>query len=105
MTAALDRLECWSYVRRVRDTGDRRRVLVEITPQASHEARRFYVAHAAQSERLYQRYSKQQLELLLEFVREGRELNEAQARRLEQQSRRSRHSARPADTLPTDAQN
>jgi DNA-binding MarR family transcriptional regulator len=87
MTTALDRLERHGYARRVRDTADRRRVLVEITPLAIDGAGRFYGEHMAHSERLYARYTKPQLELLLEFVREGRELNERTAATLEAQTR------------------
>ena len=87
MTTALDRLERAGFARRTRDSTDRRRVLVEMTPEAQGQAVRFYAPHIAHSERLYQRYDEQQLELLLEFVREGRELNELHAARLEQQNR------------------
>lgn len=87
MTIALDRLERSGYIRRVRDTADRRRVLVEITERAFQEAGRFYGEHAVYAERLYHRYSQKQLELLLEFVREGREFNERHAARLEQENR------------------
>jgi DNA-binding MarR family transcriptional regulator len=95
MTASLDRLERAGLARRVRDAGDRRRVLVEATPTAQREAERFYGAHLAYSERLYGRYNAAQLELLLEFVRGGRELNEQQAVQLEQQNRAER-GKRPA---------
>jgi hypothetical protein len=47
--------------------------------------RSFYVEHAKLGERLYRRYSEQQLDLLLEYVRAGRELNERAAARLEAQ--------------------
>ena len=47
----------------------------------------FYGEHAAYAERLYQRHTVEQLELLLRFVRENREFNELQAARLEQQTR------------------
>jgi len=87
MTTALDRLERAGYARRVRDASDRRRVLVEVTPKARREGGRFFGEHEALSERLYQRYSEQQLELLLQFVREGREFNEAHAAQVEQQNR------------------
>jgi DNA-binding MarR family transcriptional regulator len=94
MTTALDRLERAGFARRTRDAVDRRRVLVEATPLAQREAGRFYAEHVAHSERLYKRYDERQLELLLEFVREGRELNEAQAVQLEQRNRERR--AKPA---------
>ena len=93
MTTALDRLERAGLARRTRDAVDRRRVLVEATALAQREAGRFYGEHIAHSERLYKRYDQQQLELLLEFVREGRELNEAQAVQLEQQNRERKRSA------------
>ena len=86
MTTALDRLERAGYARRVRDSSDRRRVLVELTPQVAKMAA-FYGEHAAYAERLYQRHTVEQLELLLRFVRESREFNELQAARLEQQTR------------------
>jgi DNA-binding MarR family transcriptional regulator len=87
MTAAIDRLERSGYVHRARDQGDRRRVLVELTPKVADEVTRFYSGHLALSERLYQRYSGTQMELLLQFVREGREFNESQAARLERENR------------------
>ena len=86
MTTALDRLERAGYARRVRDSSDRRRVLVELTPQVAKMAA-FYGEHAVYAERLYQRHTVEQLELLLRFVRENREFNELQAARLEQQTR------------------
>jgi DNA-binding MarR family transcriptional regulator len=95
MTTALDRLERMGYARRVRDPLDRRRVLVEASPRVLTEAERFYAEHQTLSERLYHRYSTEELELLLRFVREGREFNERQAASLEQ-ANRSRSSRRRA---------
>jgi DNA-binding MarR family transcriptional regulator len=93
MTAALDRLERAGYASRLRDESDRRRVLVELTPQILTDAEGFYSEHIAQSERLYQRYTEAQLELLLEFVREGREFNEREAARVKQDNRARRKPA------------
>jgi DNA-binding MarR family transcriptional regulator len=87
MTTALDRLERTGFVQRVRDQQDRRRVLVEATPRAESEVGRFYAEHAALAERLYHRHSTDELELLLNFVRAGREFNEARAALLEQRNR------------------
>lgn len=86
MTTALDRLERIGYARRVRDATDRRRVLVEMTDKAS-ELNAFYGSHSAEAERLYKRYTEGQLELLLEFVRNGREFNERHAARVEEENR------------------
>jgi DNA-binding MarR family transcriptional regulator len=97
MTTALDRLERHGYARRVRDTTDRRRVLVEITPTAMDGAGRFYGEHTAHAERLFERYNEQELELLLDFVRGSRELNDRAAASLEAQTR----GAKPAgETAP-----
>ena len=86
MTTALDRLERAGYARRARDTGDRRRVLVELTEQ-SQTVHEFYAEHAAYAERLYQRHSLEQLELMLQMFRESREFNERRAAELEAATR------------------
>lgn len=83
ITSALDRLERAGYARRVRDAHDRRRVLVELTDEARRRAQGFYTDHAALSELLYARYTREQLHMLLEFVRVGREFNERAAAELE----------------------
>jgi DNA-binding MarR family transcriptional regulator len=87
ITTVLDRLERADYARRVHDSADRRRVLVELTPQARKHAGEFYLPHAEASEEIYERYTREQLELLLGFVREGREFNERHAAQVEAQNR------------------
>src|SRR6266540_2243925 len=59
ITTVLDRLERAGHARRVRDPGDRRRVLVELTPEARRHAGSYYAEHAALGERLYQRYTEE----------------------------------------------
>lgn len=90
ITTVLDRLENAGFARRVRDPHDRRRVLVEMAPEAMSGAANLYGEHIAQAELVYKRYTLEQLELLLEFVRGSRELNERAATKLEQQSRNDR---------------
>jgi len=50
----------------------------------------FFSAHMARAERVFERYNTAQLELLLEFVRAGREFNELQAAQLEGRNRGAR---------------
>jgi DNA-binding MarR family transcriptional regulator len=92
ITTVIDRLEHRGLARRVRDPRDRRRVLVEMAPEARQGAENYYGAHLALAERMYRRYTQDQLELLLEFMREGRELNERAAAQLEERTRRERAS-------------
>jgi DNA-binding MarR family transcriptional regulator len=86
ITTVLDRLERSGYARRVHDPDDRRRVLVELTPR-TQEIVEFYKAHEQLSKQLYARYTRAQLELLLKFVRDGREFNEQRAAIVEEQNR------------------
>ena len=90
ITTVLDRLERAGLARRARDPGDRRRVLVEVAPDALQGAGMFYAEHIALSERVYRRHTEEQLEMLLAFVREGREVNEREAAKLEARLRAER---------------
>jgi DNA-binding MarR family transcriptional regulator len=82
MTASLDRLEQAGYVRRVRDDADRRRVLVEATPEAREAAWSLYRPLAEEGARRLSRYSNEQLRMIVEFLREGTELQLAYVDRL-----------------------
>jgi DNA-binding MarR family transcriptional regulator len=80
ITAVIDRLERAGYARRVPDPSDRRRVLVELTPKAYATAmelmvepyRELYAPLAA-------RYSDDDLRLLIDFTRHGRDIQERHA--------------------------
>ncbi len=87
MTAAVDRLERRGFARRVADPADRRRVLVELDPAIAGVAERLLRRARGEGRAALPRYSEAELELLLEFVREGRELNESEAEKLEQRNR------------------
>jgi DNA-binding MarR family transcriptional regulator len=100
ITTVLDRLERAGYARRVSDPSDRRRVLVELTAKARQVGETYYASHAALSEHLYQRYTRPQLELLLEFVREGREFNDRHAALVEEENRTRRPPADPPAARP-----
>lgn len=103
MTAAVDRLERRGFVRRVSDPSDRRRVLVELEPDLPLSADSFYSEHVAHAERLYRRFDEDQLEVLLEFVRGGRELNEREAEKLERANRAAASEALTAPAVPRSA--
>jgi DNA-binding MarR family transcriptional regulator len=78
VTAVIDRLERAGYARRVGDPHDRRRVLVELTPLMRERAAVIWGPFAIFSEVLG-RYTVEQLELLRDFHRMGREYNETRA--------------------------
>ena len=83
VTAMLDRLERAGFLRRLRDKEDRRRVLVEITPQARRKGHELYSPHAEKWPAIADGYSDEEIALLLEFTRIGREMNEELAAELQ----------------------
>jgi DNA-binding MarR family transcriptional regulator len=90
ITTALDRLERRGFARRIPDPSDRRRVLVELTPNARERSYTFCEPHTAESEWLFHRYTREQLELLLKFVRGSGQFNETHAAELERANREAR---------------
>jgi DNA-binding MarR family transcriptional regulator len=98
ITTAIDRLERAGYARRVRDSDDRRRVYVELTDDFRSGAAGYYSDHARRAEMLYHHYTEDQLELLLGFVKGGREFNESKAAELEAElpERRAARSGPPS---------
>jgi DNA-binding MarR family transcriptional regulator len=79
VTAVIDRLERLEYVRRVADPADRRRVLVELTPRLQRMIEALMGPLGDAGFPLIDRYSDEQLELLIEFTRIGREIQERHA--------------------------
>ena len=82
VTAVLDRLEAAGFARRVRDTGDRRKVFVELTEKARMMGEACYGDIAREAFELVKRYSDAELALLRDFLREGRRMNERQLAKL-----------------------
>ncbi|MGH3078668.1 MAG: MarR family winged helix-turn-helix transcriptional regulator [Gaiellaceae bacterium] len=75
ITVVLDRMERAGYMRRVRDTVDRRRVMVDATPKAHTRA---WALYGKIAEKLYdqlERYSDEELELLRDFLRARTEID------------------------------
>jgi DNA-binding MarR family transcriptional regulator len=83
MTALVDRLERKGLARRTRDTEDRRRVLVEVTPELRRRAEQLYGAPEEGADALAF-YSDEQLEFLIGFLRGSVAYQEERMRRLEE---------------------
>jgi DNA-binding MarR family transcriptional regulator len=82
ITALLDRLEAKGYIRRVRDTVDRRRVLVELSDLARKRAWRIYGPVAEEGAALLGRYTDAQLAAITSYLQLSRELVERHRARL-----------------------
>jgi len=76
VTSVLDRLERAGYARRVRDSEDRRQVLVEITPLLGERATPIWGPLGEEARAVLMRMPEEKLESLIEFYRLGIELNE-----------------------------
>jgi DNA-binding MarR family transcriptional regulator len=74
VTAVADRLERRGYVRRVRDTEDRRKVKLEVTPAFIAKAEQIYGPLFEEWSGLMHRPTIEQLEAMLEFMRAGNEV-------------------------------
>jgi DNA-binding MarR family transcriptional regulator len=85
MTTLLDRLERRGLARRVRDSDDRRKVLVEVTPKLREMGAELYGSPEEASAGL-NAYSDEELELLIGFMRAGVAFQEEKMRRLDELS-------------------
>ena len=90
VTTVIDRLERAGYASRVSDPGDRRRVLVELTPEARRELVDLYAPLAEATLRQLEGYSTDDVSLVRDFLRDARRINEAHADRVRAR-RRIRH--------------
>ena len=82
VTTVLDRLERAGYARRVADPGDRRRVLVEVTPGARQLLGELFAPLAAGTMRQLEGYTTDEISLVRDFMRDHRRLNEAHTERV-----------------------
>ena len=93
VTAVVDRLEGVAFVRRVRDTDDRRRVLIEQTLDSTRTAMRYYQPFMSATFDSMTKYSVEELEVARDFMLGAAELSEEYAERL-----------LAADLTPSDAE-
>jgi DNA-binding MarR family transcriptional regulator len=82
VTAVLDRVEKAGYARRVRDTEDRRQVLVELTPLAAERAEQIWAPLYEEAMAGFARMSVDQLESVIRYFRLGRDLNQRHVERV-----------------------
>jgi DNA-binding MarR family transcriptional regulator len=82
VTAVLDRLERAGYARRVRDSEDRRQVMVEVTPLLAERATPIWGPLGEEARLVLGRMSTEELESLIGFYRLGIELNEKHIERV-----------------------
>jgi len=87
VTTVLDRLERAGYARRTHDPGDRRRVLVELTPEARRELEDLFAPLAEATMRQLEGYTTDEVSLVRDFLRDARRLNEAHADRVRSRRR------------------
>jgi DNA-binding MarR family transcriptional regulator len=86
VTAVVDRLERIGYARRVRDEVDRRRVMVELTPKAERAAWKIYGQLNLDWVDILERYTVDELRVMLDILRLGTEFGLAAARRLREEA-------------------
>jgi DNA-binding MarR family transcriptional regulator len=87
ITAVIDRLERAGYARRVADADDRRRVLIEATEKAFQAAEELMGPMGDLGWPKVADYTDEQLELLVDFMRFSRELQEHHAEWLRERLR------------------
>lgn len=84
VTNLLDRLEQKGFVRRVRDTDDRRRVLVEPVMDRLTGAGNRFASSRRSLARLVERYSDRDLAVITDFLARNAERLRAETRKLEE---------------------
>ncbi|GIG87765.1 putative HTH-type transcriptional regulator YcgE [Plantactinospora endophytica] len=73
LTTVVDRLAERGLIERIRDTVDRRRVVIRLTELADHVSNQLYGPVVAWSINNFNRYTTKELEILERFLTEGRE--------------------------------
>lgn len=99
VTTVLDRLERVEFARRVRDTVDRRRVLVEMTPQAYERIGALYAGLVADSTAMIEDYTADELALVRDFILRGAAITRGHAERVREQQDCSHTDDTPSEII------
>jgi len=83
VTNLIDRLERKGFVRRVPDTQDRRRVMVEPVMERVMAARGLFASTQQSLTKLYKHYSDQDLAVIVDFLKRNAERLRAETRKLD----------------------
>ena len=86
ITGVLDRLERAGFVAREPDPRDRRRTLVRLTPERMPNMERIFAPLANGMERVCNRYSTEQLALVLKFMGEAEQMAAVAAEEVRKQT-------------------
>ena len=81
-TTLIDRLEGKGFVQRVRDSVDRRRVLVEMTPEGGERVSRFYGPIVEEGSALFADVADEQLVQMRDWLVAARELTDRHRERI-----------------------
>ena len=81
-TTLIDRLEQKGFVQRVRDPGDRRRVLVELSPEGAERVGRYYGPMVREGSELLRNLSAEQIEVMRDWLVKARELTDRHRMRI-----------------------
>jgi len=95
ITGVLDRLEKAGFIKRERDAADRRKVFASIRPAALQKIAPLYQSLDRAMRELWSRYSREELELLIDFAARCEEVFTREIARLRENDPR-RRGARPA---------
>jgi DNA-binding MarR family transcriptional regulator len=82
VTAVVDRLEDVGFVRRVRDTEDRRRLLIERTLESTRTAMRYYQPFMSATFESMTKYNADELAVVSDFMRGAATISEEYAKEL-----------------------
>lgn len=86
ITGVVDRLEQGRIVRRGQDPNDRRRVIIHPVQEREEEARELFASFEESLSELYDRYSDEEITLILDYVKRATAMMGQEASRMREQT-------------------